>query len=163
VVAGAIIGTAVYAVWNTAVNVRAGRPWYENLGIEASKGLIVGGSLGLVGPVVPLASPAIQSALVSVTPAATNVARGPFFTPSETHSLTKLFGRSVAGADALLSKLRSGERVQLPEGVTREVLLRYRDIAQRAVDADIDNLGVQARRLEAINRILDVLAKEVKQ
>ena len=44
------IGAAVYAAWNAYVNVQQGRPWYENIGVEASKGFIVGATLGLAAP-----------------------------------------------------------------------------------------------------------------
>ena len=49
-VLGGVIGTVVYAAWNSYVNVQQGRPWYENIGVEASKGFVVGATLGLAAP-----------------------------------------------------------------------------------------------------------------
>jgi hypothetical protein len=49
-VIGAAVGAAVYAAWNAYVNVQQGQPWYQNIGVEASKGLLVGVTLGLAGP-----------------------------------------------------------------------------------------------------------------
>jgi RHS repeat-associated protein len=44
------VGAAVYGSWNAYQNVRQGRPWYENIGVEASKGFLVGATLGLAAP-----------------------------------------------------------------------------------------------------------------
>lgn len=43
-------GSAVFGGWQVYQNLRQGRPWYENVGVEASKGLIVGATLGLAAP-----------------------------------------------------------------------------------------------------------------
>jgi RHS repeat-associated protein len=44
------IGAAVYAAWNAYLNVQQGRAWYQNIGLEASKGFLVGATLGLAAP-----------------------------------------------------------------------------------------------------------------
>src|SRR5882672_2657936 len=44
------VGALVYAAWNTYVNVQQGLPWYQNAGVEASKGFLVGATLGLAAP-----------------------------------------------------------------------------------------------------------------
>jgi RHS repeat-associated protein len=44
------VGAAVYAAWNVYVNVQQGQAWYQNLGLEASKGFLVGATLGLAAP-----------------------------------------------------------------------------------------------------------------
>jgi RHS repeat-associated protein len=49
---GGAIGTAVYSGWNAYVNVSQGRPWYENIGVEASKGFVVGATFGLARAVI---------------------------------------------------------------------------------------------------------------
>jgi RHS repeat-associated protein len=50
-VIGAALGAAVYAAWNAYVNVQQGQPWYQNIGVEAGKGLLAGVTLGLAAPV----------------------------------------------------------------------------------------------------------------
>jgi RHS repeat-associated protein len=45
-------GSAVFGGWQVYQNLRQGRPWHENVGVEASKGLIVGATLGLAAPVL---------------------------------------------------------------------------------------------------------------
>jgi RHS repeat-associated protein len=45
-------GSAVFGGWQVYQNVRQGRPWHENVGVEASKGLIIGATLGLAAPAV---------------------------------------------------------------------------------------------------------------
>jgi hypothetical protein len=49
-VIGAALGAAVYAAWNAYVNVQQGQPWYQNIGVEAGKGLLAGVTLGLAAP-----------------------------------------------------------------------------------------------------------------
>jgi len=47
------IGAAVYGGWAIYQNVRSGAPhWYDNVGVEATKGLVVGLTAGLVAPAV---------------------------------------------------------------------------------------------------------------
>lgn len=44
------IGAAVYGGWTIYQNVSHGQPWYNNVGVEATKGLVVGLTLGAAGP-----------------------------------------------------------------------------------------------------------------
>jgi hypothetical protein len=44
--------------------------------------------------------------------------------------------------------------VPLPDGVTPETLQRYRQIAENAVNAGKDTLGVQGGRITAIDLLL---------
>lgn len=46
------IGAAVYGGWAIYQNVSHGQPWYNNVGVEATKGLMVGLTLGLAAPAV---------------------------------------------------------------------------------------------------------------
>lgn len=55
-VIGGAIGAGVYSLWNTYVNVQQGRPWYQNIGLEASKGFLVGVTLGLAAPALVTAT-----------------------------------------------------------------------------------------------------------
>ena len=47
---GGGIGAGGYALWNAYQNVQQGRSWYENIGLEASKGFLIGATLGLAVP-----------------------------------------------------------------------------------------------------------------
>jgi RHS repeat-associated protein len=49
---GGGIGAAVFGGWQVYQNWRQGRPWHENVGVEASKGLIIGATLGLAAPAI---------------------------------------------------------------------------------------------------------------
>jgi RHS repeat-associated protein len=75
------------------------------------------------------------------------------FTPEESQLLRDLFGKNVLGAQNLLDRLAQGQ-VNLPPGLTQQVLQRYADIAQRYIDAGRDTLGVQALRLQALKQLL---------
>jgi len=57
-VSGAI-GSAVYVAWNAYVNVQRGQPWWTNWGVEASKGFVVGATLGLAAPALSAGSATI--------------------------------------------------------------------------------------------------------
>ena len=60
------IGAVVYGGWNAVLNVQQGRPWYENVGVEASKGFLVGATLGLAAPALSASATAMAtSAAVS--------------------------------------------------------------------------------------------------
>ena len=68
------IGAAVYAMWKTGLNVYQDRPWYENVHIEASKGFVVGLTLGIAAPA--LGVPTAASVAVASTTATTATAIG---------------------------------------------------------------------------------------
>ena len=74
--------------------------------------------------------------------------------PSEAKALTELFGRNEKGIEQLLRRLRAGEQVDLPEGVTLEMLKVYRQVADDAIANGIDTRGVQVLRREAIDLLL---------
>jgi RHS repeat-associated protein len=78
-------------------------------------------------------------------------------TYDEIGGLKDLFGRGQQGIADLLERLGSGQPVELPPGVTPESLQRYREIAQNAINAGIDNQGVQAARSQAIDILLSRL------
>jgi RHS repeat-associated protein len=48
----AFVGTVVYGGWDIWTNVQRGDPWNQNLGVEMSKGFIVGLTLGSMAPAV---------------------------------------------------------------------------------------------------------------
>ena len=52
---GGVIGTVVYTAWNAYSNVQQGHPWHLNIGVEASKGFVVGVTLGLAAPALAAA------------------------------------------------------------------------------------------------------------
>ena len=49
-IVGGFVGTVAYGGWDIWQNVQSGRPWHENLGVEAAKGFIVGATLGIAAP-----------------------------------------------------------------------------------------------------------------
>jgi RHS repeat-associated protein len=78
-------------------------------------------------------------------------------TSAETSGLRDLFGKSTQGAEQLLGRLRAGQNVPLPPGVTPDTLSNYRAIAEQAIAAGKDTLGVQAMRRAAI----DILQRQL--
>ncbi|MEO8680091.1 MAG: RHS repeat-associated core domain-containing protein [Vicinamibacterales bacterium] len=52
---GGGIGAAVYTAWTAYMNVQQGRPWYDNIGVEAGKGFVLGATLGLAAPALAAA------------------------------------------------------------------------------------------------------------
>ena len=76
------------------------------------------------------------------------------FSKGEVAGLRELFGRSQQGIAELLERLNSGRNVPLPNGVTPETLSRYREIAEQAIRDGKDALGVQAKRIVAIDELL---------
>ena len=79
---------------------------------------------------------------------------GAALSKAEVGGLRELFGKSAKGAGELLGRLRAGESVTLPPEVTPQTLQTYRTIAENAIQAGKDTLGVQAARKEAIDLLL---------
>lgn len=127
------------------------------LKVEVAATLVV---LGVVAaPEVVAAITARLSSGAMATASATSatgtaVIRGgvKFFTPKETEALCRFFGTSVEGAKAAL------QNFQMTQGITRDLLLRYKTIAEIAIEKGKDGLGVQALRLQLIQRALAELA-----
>jgi RHS repeat-associated protein len=74
------------------------------------------------------------------------------FDAAETAGLKQLFGQGVPGAQRLVNRLRSGENVPLPPGVTPETLQNYKDTVSgipKTSDAPVNVL-----RFEAIDILL---------
>ncbi len=69
----------------------------------------------------------------------------------QTALLRVFFGTSLRGAAARAAAF------ELPAGLTRASLLAYAEIARRVIAAGTDTLGVQAARLELIERALRLL------
>lgn len=62
---GGGIGAAVYSAWTAYMNVQQGRPWYENIGVEAGKGFVLGATLGLAAPAMPTSAAGLGSIAAS--------------------------------------------------------------------------------------------------
>jgi len=71
------------------------------------------------------------------------------FTPEETRLLNELFGKQVPGA------VERAENFRVPQTLSRATLEAYGKLAQQLIDAKLDRLGVQARRLELVRRALE--------
>jgi RHS repeat-associated protein len=76
------------------------------------------------------------------------------FSPGEVQGLRLLFGRGLDGVRKLLERLRAGERIPLPETISPQTLQKYREVAERAIQAGKDAGGVQAGRQEAIDLLI---------
>ncbi len=72
------IGAAVYGGFAIYQNVSHGLPWYNNVGVEATKGLLVGATLGLAAPAVAAGEAALAAggtaSLWGLAPAARGLA-----------------------------------------------------------------------------------------
>ena len=68
--------------------------------------------------------------------------------PGQVEQLAQFFGTSVRGA------AERAQNFMVPSALTTDSLLAYVVVAQRAIDQGIDKLGVQASRLELLNRAL---------
>jgi RHS repeat-associated protein len=87
---GGGIGAAVYGGWAIYQNVSSGAPhWYNNVGVEATKGLMVGMTLGLAAPALAAADVGLGTGTVVLDAAAIGKAREVF--------VAELVGGRVAG------------------------------------------------------------------
>jgi hypothetical protein len=57
-------------------------------------------------------------------------------------------------ATVVLKQLADGT-YKLPQGVTKEALLKYREVAQSAIARGIDTQGTQAARTQIIDKIIE--------
>ena len=71
--------------------------------------------------------------------------------PHQTQLLRDFFGQGVEGAEARMRDFR------IPEGLSRETLERYLEIARRTIEEGLDTSGVQQRRNELVERALDAI------
>jgi RHS repeat-associated protein len=69
------IGAAAYGGWTAYVNVQNGRPWYQDIGVEAGKGFLVGATLGLAAPALVATDLGVGTATVALDAAALGRAR----------------------------------------------------------------------------------------
>jgi hypothetical protein len=71
-----------------------------------------------------------------------------FISRAQKELLEEFFGQGVEGAQARIKDFR------LPNGLTRETLEAYQEIAERVIAEGIDTIGVQALRLELTKKAL---------
>lgn len=110
-----------------------------------------GAALAQVGEAV---AAALQAAWARLWPTPVAARAGAALSQTEVVGLRNLFGTSTEGVQALLGRLRAGEAIALPQGVTVRTLQTYRGIAENAIRLGKDTLGVQAARKEAIELLL---------
>jgi hypothetical protein len=120
----------------------------ELLGLGSLEALLGGGGGGLVVEEVTAAAGETGAVAAGAERA------GAALSKEEAAGLRDLFGKSINGAQELLGRLRAGESVPLPSGVTQQTLEKYRTIAENAIQTGKDTLGVQAARQEAIDALL---------
>jgi RHS repeat-associated protein len=120
--------------------------------VKAAMWCAAGAGLGFAGPAIGAALGYGAGSAAAAGVAAASAAGGGF-SRTEVEGLRELFGRGVQGANSLLERLQSGE-VNLPETVTPDTLRRYREIAESAITAGKDTLGVQEARRQAIDLLL---------
>jgi RHS repeat-associated protein len=87
-------GAAVFGGWQVYQNLRQGRPWHENVGVEASKGLIIGATLGLAAPAIAGTTAAEMGVLA--TAGSAGAAANALGVARETY-VAQLVGGRVAG------------------------------------------------------------------
>jgi hypothetical protein len=76
------------------------------------------------------------------------------FQPEEVEVLRRFFGQGLEGARAAIQNFK------IPQGITPDLLLRYKVVAEAAIAAGKDQRGVQVLRLELIKRALEDMAKK---
>lgn len=64
---GGLIGATVYGGWQAYWNVQQGRSWYDNIGVEAGKGFVVGATFGLAAPILAGTTAAELGTLTTAT------------------------------------------------------------------------------------------------
>ncbi|MEO8682348.1 MAG: RHS repeat-associated core domain-containing protein, partial [Vicinamibacterales bacterium] len=128
------LGAAVFAVWKAYVNVQQGRPWYANVGVEASKGFVLGATLGLAAPALA----GVEA--ITAGPIATTV------TTAATKSSGDLgriigWGAGQSAADVMRTvrttrELTAGRVLELAQqGVTRDWVEKQLGLYQKALEA----------------------------
>lgn len=132
------------------------KPTVENLATGAAVGCGAG-MLMLVSWIVAAAAgaTAVTADIAGSTVGVAEIAgaAGGVFTTQEALVLRQAFGRGVTGARRVLQSIENGTFVR-PEGLTPELLERYRQVALEAIQGPKgDKLGTQALRLQIIQRL----------
>jgi RHS repeat-associated protein len=78
-------------------------------------------------------------------------AGGAALSGAERALLRDFFGQGMKGVRERAASFR------IPEGLGRETLLKYRRVAEDAIEGGIDKMGVQAERIKLIEKALDML------
>jgi RHS repeat-associated protein len=120
------IGSAVYGGWAIYQNVSHGQPWYNNVGVEATKGLIVGLTLGAAAPALAAAG-AAGTASLGVESAGTWVASAEAMSPRAAAFQAQVTGR--AGEVFLLNGVKF-------DGIVNNVLVEAKGAGYAAFVKD---------------------------
>lgn len=78
----------------------------------------------------------------------TNAAINQGMAAGQRNLLTQLFGKGVPGAQ------QAWQSGTVPPGLTPDTLMRYHELARRAIDSGLDKSGVQIMRMQIVERIL---------
>jgi hypothetical protein len=113
-----------------------------------ARGALVGAGTGIGGAAIATGDATALASAARVAGPAAGAAGAP---GSRAEAITNLrsFGPETVGM--LREFFKTG---QLPEGLTPEALQAYRAVAEHAVRAGIDKLGVQAERIRMIDDVL---------
>jgi RHS repeat-associated protein len=118
---GGAIGAGVYAAWNAFVNVQQGRPWYENVGLEASKGFLIGATLGLAAPALA-GTTAAEIGVLTTTGATTIAGRLGTVARSELDTAMNAGGQTIEVVTKLTQSPAAGRALSAAAGEGAQAL-----------------------------------------
>jgi len=145
---GILIGSTVFVGTRVAYNAAAGLPLAENAQSDLARGAIAGGGVG-VGAAATTTVEATTIATAGRVAGSATGAAGALGSRAEAIANLRNLGPETVGM--LREFFKTGE---LPQGLTPEALQAYRAVAEHAVSAGIDKLGVQAQRIQMIDDAL---------
>jgi len=146
---GIAIGIVVGGGTRVGYNALTHRPLDEGLQGDVARGAIGGALLGIGGATFAVADATMAGAAAKVGGSAMGAGQAIGSRADAISNLRRLGPENVA----LLRKFfKDG---QVPEGLSREALSAYRSVAEHAIHAGRDKLGVQAQRIEMIDDALN--------
>jgi len=131
-----------------ASNLIRGRPWAENVIRDA----VVGGvAVVTLGAALPALASGVAGAPEAV--GAVQAARDAL-SVADRAGLRDFFGQGLRGAQDRAANFR------IPQGLTPDALQNYATVARDAIARGADKSGVQAARLQLVERALDTMKQQ---
>lgn len=143
---GMALGAAVFGGTRVAYNAATDRPLGDGVQGDVARGALVGGGVGVGGAALTTTTALTTTARVAGPAAGAAGALG-----SRAEAIANLRNLGPETVGMLRDFFKSG---QLPQGLTPEALQTYRNVADHAVRAGVDKLGVQAQRIQMIDDAL---------